>query len=136
MWYVDPLDGTTNFVHGHPFFCVAVGLMAEEQPVVGAVVAPVLGVRWCGFMPPRTPGSREGEGEGEPLGEARRNELARQLPPAPRQPRIILMSGHNTHVDPVALEAEGVGYLSKPFDSASLLRLVRQMLDDASSRSG
>src|SRR5262245_48003428 len=21
-WYVDPLDGTTNFVHGHPFFCV------------------------------------------------------------------------------------------------------------------
>jgi myo-inositol-1(or 4)-monophosphatase len=52
VWYVDPLDGTTNFVHGHPFFCVAVGLTEDEQPVAGAVVAPVLGVRWRGFVDP------------------------------------------------------------------------------------
>jgi len=26
-WYVDPLDGTTNFVHGHPFFCVSIGAL-------------------------------------------------------------------------------------------------------------
>ena len=24
VWYVDPLDGTTNFVHGHPFFAVSI----------------------------------------------------------------------------------------------------------------
>ncbi|WP_437966438.1 inositol monophosphatase family protein [Sorangium sp. So ce260] len=51
VWYVDPLDGTTNFVHGHPFWCVSVGLMDDDTPVAGAVVAPMLGLRWTGFMP-------------------------------------------------------------------------------------
>jgi myo-inositol-1(or 4)-monophosphatase len=52
VWYVDPLDGTTNFVHGHPFFAVSVGLMCDDEPVAGAVVAPVLGVRWRAFRSP------------------------------------------------------------------------------------
>ncbi len=52
VWYVDPLDGTTNFVHGHPFWCVAVGLAEDEHPVAGAVVAPMLGIRWRGFVDP------------------------------------------------------------------------------------
>jgi myo-inositol-1(or 4)-monophosphatase len=52
VWYVDPLDGTTNFVHGHPFWCVSVGLMEDGLPAAGAVVAPVLGVRWHGFVDP------------------------------------------------------------------------------------
>ncbi|HVY45333.1 MAG TPA: inositol monophosphatase family protein [Minicystis sp.] len=50
VFYVDPLDGTTNFVHGHPFFAVAVGLMDDGAPVVGAVVAPALGVTWIGWV--------------------------------------------------------------------------------------
>src|SRR5271170_4931233 len=29
-WYVDPLDGTTNFAHGFPFFCISLGL--EHRP--------------------------------------------------------------------------------------------------------
>ncbi|HSY20643.1 MAG TPA: inositol monophosphatase family protein [Polyangiaceae bacterium] len=48
-WYVDPIDGTTNFVHGHPFWCVSVGLFAGSTPVVGVVVAPSLGVEWLGI---------------------------------------------------------------------------------------
>ncbi|HVU03210.1 MAG TPA: inositol monophosphatase family protein [Polyangiaceae bacterium] len=47
-WFVDPLDGTMNFVHGHPFFCVSIGAMEGGKPVAGAVVAPVLGVEWWG----------------------------------------------------------------------------------------
>ncbi len=47
-WYVDPLDGTTNFVHGHPFFCVSIGLVVGTRPVVGVVVAPALKVEWVG----------------------------------------------------------------------------------------
>lgn len=47
-WYVDPIDGTTNFVHGHPFWCVSVGLFAGATPVLGVVVAPSLGVEWIG----------------------------------------------------------------------------------------
>jgi myo-inositol-1(or 4)-monophosphatase len=52
VWYVDPLDGTTNFVHGHPFFCVSVGLMEDDRPVAGAVVAPALALRWVGWLAP------------------------------------------------------------------------------------
>jgi myo-inositol-1(or 4)-monophosphatase len=48
-WYCDPIDGTTNFVHGHPFFCVSIGLMEDGVPLAGAVVAPALGLRWHGF---------------------------------------------------------------------------------------
>lgn len=48
-WYVDPLDGTTNFVHGHPFWCVSVGLLEDGLPVAGAVVAPAVSLRWSGF---------------------------------------------------------------------------------------
>lgn len=47
-WYCDPLDGTTNFVHGHPFWGVSIGLMSELRPVVGVVVAPALGIEWWG----------------------------------------------------------------------------------------
>jgi myo-inositol-1(or 4)-monophosphatase len=49
-WFVDPLDGTTNFVHGHPFYCVSIGLLAGDAPVVGAVVAPALGTEWSGIL--------------------------------------------------------------------------------------
>lgn len=43
VWYVDPLDGTMNFVHGLPFFAVSMGLVVEGEPVLGVVHAPVLG---------------------------------------------------------------------------------------------
>ena len=36
-WYIDPLDGTTNFIHGYPLFCVSVGL-ADPQGMRSAVV--------------------------------------------------------------------------------------------------
>ena len=48
VWYVDPLDGTTNYVHGHPFFCVAIGLAEDDVPSLGAVAAPALGIAWVG----------------------------------------------------------------------------------------
>jgi inositol-phosphate phosphatase/L-galactose 1-phosphate phosphatase len=41
-WMVDPLDGTTNFVHRFPFSCVCVGLAVGKQPVVGVVHCPIL----------------------------------------------------------------------------------------------
>ena len=37
VWYVDPLDGTTNFAHGLPFYCVSVALRRGGQTVAGAV---------------------------------------------------------------------------------------------------
>jgi myo-inositol-1(or 4)-monophosphatase len=42
-WHIDPLDGTTNFVHGLPLFATSIGLVADGHPVVGVVSAPALG---------------------------------------------------------------------------------------------
>jgi myo-inositol-1(or 4)-monophosphatase len=36
-WVIDPLDGTTNFVHGLPIFSVSIALLKEDWPVVGVV---------------------------------------------------------------------------------------------------
>jgi myo-inositol-1(or 4)-monophosphatase len=43
LWIVDPLDGTTNFVHGMDYFSVAIALAIGGQPVVGVVHAPAMG---------------------------------------------------------------------------------------------
>ena len=40
-WYVDPLDGTTNFAHGYPVFAVSIALLEEGEPLVGAIYNPV-----------------------------------------------------------------------------------------------
>jgi myo-inositol-1(or 4)-monophosphatase len=40
-WHVDPLDGTTNFLHGIPHFCISVGLEREGQMVAGVIYDPI-----------------------------------------------------------------------------------------------
>jgi len=42
-WIVDPLDGTANYVHDVPAYCVSVGLFANGKPVVGAIFDPRMG---------------------------------------------------------------------------------------------
>jgi myo-inositol-1(or 4)-monophosphatase len=42
-WLVDPLDGTTNFTHGYPFFAVSIGLEVEGQMQLGVVFNPISG---------------------------------------------------------------------------------------------
>ncbi len=36
-WIVDPIDGTTNFIHGVPFFCISVGLQLNGETIMGVV---------------------------------------------------------------------------------------------------
>ena len=38
QWIVDPLDGTTNFVHGYPSFAVSIGVLYQGRPIVGVVL--------------------------------------------------------------------------------------------------
>ena len=40
-WIIDPLDGTTNYAHGYPFFCVSIALEHEGVLEVGVVYDPV-----------------------------------------------------------------------------------------------
>lgn len=42
-WIVDPIDGTANFVHGFPFYCISIALEAEGELVVGVVLDPTRG---------------------------------------------------------------------------------------------
>jgi myo-inositol-1(or 4)-monophosphatase len=49
-FFIDPIDGTTNFVHGHPFWCVSIGLCIGEMPVLGVVLSPPLATEWFGFL--------------------------------------------------------------------------------------
>ncbi len=46
VWYVDPIDGTTNFAHGHPFFCVSIALYEGADGLAGVVHAPALKTTW------------------------------------------------------------------------------------------
>jgi myo-inositol-1(or 4)-monophosphatase len=39
-WVIDPLDGTTNFLHKLPVFAVSVGLIFEKQPILGLIYEP------------------------------------------------------------------------------------------------
>jgi len=36
-WIIDPLDGTTNFIHGVPLYCISIALMDNEELVIGVV---------------------------------------------------------------------------------------------------
>jgi len=59
-WCVDPLDGTTNYAHGYPFFGTSVGLTWRGQPLLGALAVPALRLlywaapghgAWCNNSP-------------------------------------------------------------------------------------
>ena len=39
---VDPIDGTTNFVHGFPFSCISIGVIYQKKPVIGVIFNPFL----------------------------------------------------------------------------------------------
>ena len=39
-WIVDPIDGTTNYVHDFPLYCISIGLQIEGELVVGIIMEP------------------------------------------------------------------------------------------------
>jgi myo-inositol-1(or 4)-monophosphatase len=40
MWVIDPLDGTSNYAHGFPWFCVSIGLYLDGKPKAGVIYQP------------------------------------------------------------------------------------------------
>jgi len=46
LWIVDPLDGTTNYLHGYPSYAASVALAREGELIAGAVVSGVTGECW------------------------------------------------------------------------------------------
>jgi myo-inositol-1(or 4)-monophosphatase len=50
VWIIDPLDGTLNFAYRFPFFCISLGLMWREQPVLGILYDPHSRELFCGLQ--------------------------------------------------------------------------------------
>jgi fructose-1,6-bisphosphatase/inositol monophosphatase family enzyme len=48
IWYIDPVDGTYNFLSGLPYWCSALALAAGDEPVLGAVYHPSVDELWLG----------------------------------------------------------------------------------------
>lgn len=72
-WVIDPLDGTTNFAHGYPRFCVSIGVERDDIRSVGVVYDPLLDEEYTALR---------GEGamlNGRPLAVSDQAELAEAL---------------------------------------------------------
>ena len=54
VWCIDPIDGTTAFVHGIPTFGILISLLYKKVPVIGIIDHPALGDRWVGAKHHRT----------------------------------------------------------------------------------
>lgn len=48
VWCLDPLDGTTNFAHGYPFFGTSIGLTWNDVPILGSIDVPFLKENYWG----------------------------------------------------------------------------------------
>ena len=49
-WCIDPLDGTTNYSHGYPFFGSSIGLVYKNKPILGAISVPYLDEIYFGLL--------------------------------------------------------------------------------------
>ncbi len=46
LWAIDPVDGTINYAHGLPLYCVSIGILCRNRPVAGIVAMPALRDRY------------------------------------------------------------------------------------------
>lgn len=46
VWVLDPIDGTSNFIHGVPLSAVSLALVQKGEPTVGVILAPFLGLEY------------------------------------------------------------------------------------------
>src|SRR5947208_8561089 len=80
-WYVDPLDGTTNFAHGYPVFCVSIALEYKKERVAGVIFDPTRNEMFAA----------------EKGGGARLNDRAIQVSKTSRLAESLLATGFPSH---------------------------------------
>ncbi|KAI0299922.1 inositol monophosphatase [Russula brevipes] len=86
---VDPIDGTTNFVHGFPYACISLGLLDQRTPVLGVIYNPFLdhlytGVRGAGSYLHTRPSPANNSSLGD-----HNTAVAQRLPLAPASARPL-----------------------------------------------
>lgn len=72
-WLVDPIDGTTDFVYGHPGFSISIGAEVGDEPIAGVVMDPLLDEA---FAAARGAGATR---NGHPIGVSPQIDLSRAL---------------------------------------------------------
>jgi myo-inositol-1(or 4)-monophosphatase len=50
VWIVDPIDGTVNYLYGHPHFAVSIAAEVDGEVMAGVVVAPALGLEYVATL--------------------------------------------------------------------------------------
>ena len=50
IWCIDPLDGTTNYSHGYPFFGTSIGLVYKDLPILGSISVPYINELYWGCI--------------------------------------------------------------------------------------
>jgi myo-inositol-1(or 4)-monophosphatase len=50
VWIVDPIDGTVNYLYGHPHYAVSIGVEVGGEIIAGVVVAPALGQEYVAVL--------------------------------------------------------------------------------------
>jgi 3'(2'), 5'-bisphosphate nucleotidase len=66
FWVVDPLDGTKEFIAKNGEFCVCIGLVEDERPVLGVVHGPAIGTTYAAYGPGTAIRAKDG-GAFEPI---------------------------------------------------------------------
>ena len=73
LWLIDPLDGTTNYVHKFPIYCVSIGLEYEGELVVAACDIPIFKKTYTAIR------GRGAQAEGEKISVSQRSNLSESL---------------------------------------------------------
>ncbi|KAJ7459082.1 hypothetical protein B0H11DRAFT_2060343 [Mycena galericulata] len=104
---VDPIDGTTNFVHGFPFVCISLGLIYKCRPVLGVIFNPFLNHLYTGI---KGKSSYLTKANGQPL------KLPLASPPKPlpslSQALIAVEWGSDRGEKTIASKSSGFGRLA------------------------
>ena len=81
-WVVDPIDGTSNYARGAPRWCVSVGLLDGDTPLLGVLAAPALGETFAACQ------GRGATLNGTPIHAAGTDSLARSIVEVSWSPRV------------------------------------------------
>lgn len=108
-WFVDPLDGTEDFVRGGDDYAVMIGLCVGGDPVLGVVVQPETGLAWRGVC---LPGTRRCE-RVEPSGNVFPLDLKRRRTLPKEGPRAAVSRSHPSRLVAFLAGALGVQVVKK-----------------------
>ena len=109
-WFIDPLDGTQEFVRGGADYAVMIGLCVDGEPVLGVVTQPETGIVWRALCPPGGPTLCE---RLEPSGSSVPLDVRGEQLPGRETPRAAVSRSHPSRLVSFLAGALGVQVVKK-----------------------